>query len=66
MMYDVLLIIQKLENDVKSIDFELLILKEKLDFNDLNNKIYKLVLLEKKEYVLSLIYSIKEKFITSL
>ena len=66
MMYDVLLIIQKLENDVKSIDFELLMLKEKLDFNDLNNKIYKLVLLEKKEYVLSLIYSIKEKFITSL
>lgn len=66
MMYDVLLIIQKLENDVKSIDFELLILKEKLDFNDLNNKIYKLVLLEKKEYILSLIYSIKEKFITSL
>lgn len=66
MMYDVLLIIQKLENDVKSIDFELLMLKEKLDFNDLNNKIYKLVLLEKKEYLLSLIYSIKEKFITSL
>lgn len=66
MMYDVLLIIQKLENDVKSIDFELLMLKEKLDFNDLNNKIYKLVLLEKKEYILSLIYSIKEKFITSL